>query len=75
MILILLENLGFVEIEATLTELAVTLLYVRVRCEEHQNPSLYTLVQFEEKSPQVPERLLHVLVLKVELEVAAHEVS
>ena len=73
-VLVLLEYFSLVEIKATFAELAVTLLYVSVRCEEHQDSSLYALVQLEEEAAKVPERLLHVLVLKVELEIAAHKV-
>ena len=73
-ILILLEDLGLVEIEATLAELTVALLDVSVRGEEHQDTALDTLVQFEEEAAKVTERLLHVLVFEVKLELAAHEV-
>ena len=74
MILVLLKNLGLVEIEATFAELAIAFLDMSIGGEEHQYAALYTLVQFEEEATEISKRLLHILVLKVELELATHEV-
>ena len=52
-ILILLKDLSLVEIETTLAELAVALLDVSVRSEEHQDATLDALVQFEEEAAKV----------------------
>ena len=74
MILILLKDLGLVEIDATFAELTVAFLDVSVAGEEHQDSTLYTLVQFEEEATEISERLLHILVLEVELELTTHKV-
>ena len=55
MVLVFLKDLCFVKVEATFTELPVTLLYVGVRSEEHQNSSLNAFVQLKEEATKVTE--------------------
>ena len=74
MILIFLEDFRLVEIEPAFTELPIAFLNVRVRCKEHKNATLYALIQLKEEATQVSERLLHVLILKVEFKLTSHEV-
>ena len=55
MILVFLEDLCFVEVKAAFAELTVALLNVRVGGEEHQDSTLYALVQFEEEATEISE--------------------